>query len=93
MEKQIIIDNITKRVNNSKTPNFSNWQIGLTHDPNKRKEEHEKDNKNIKYWEQWIANSLSDAEQIESYFINDKNMKGGTGGNLSPNKKIYVYIF
>jgi len=39
----------------------------------------------------WKADSLSDAQDIEAYFI-DRGMDGGTGGNLSATKTVYVYI-
>ena len=91
--KQSIVNAIVERVNNTKNPNFTSWQIGLTHNPSERKTEHENNDKTITYWKQWIADSLSDAEEIESYFINNKKMKGGTGGDLSHNKTVYVYIF
>jgi len=87
--KQAIID----RVGSSKTVDYSIWTIGLTHDPSERKQQHEANGKSVKYWEQWIADSLVDAQDIESYFINTKGMKGGTGGDLSARKTIYVYIF
>ncbi|MGB9071147.1 MAG: hypothetical protein WCC22_00620 [Terriglobales bacterium] len=35
----------------------------------------------ITYWKDWIAASLSDAQDIERHFIN-KGAKGGTGGDL-----------
>ena len=38
------------------------------------------------------ANCLSDAEEIEAEYI-VKGMKGGTGGNLSPDQPVYVYVF
>lgn len=93
MEKKKIKDAIIKRVEGSKTVNYSAWTIGLTHDPEERKKQHKNDSKDVQHWKQWLADSLSDAEDIESYFINDKDMKGGTGGNLSSSKDVYVYIF
>ena len=47
---------------------------------------------NVGAWRNWTADSLSDAQDIESYFI-DKGMKGGTGGDLSSYRAVYVYIF
>jgi hypothetical protein len=46
----------------------------------------------VSHWAAWEADSLSDAQDIEKYFIN-KGMKGGTGGNLDSRYKTYVYIF
>lgn len=93
MDKRSIKDAIIDRVESSKTVNYSAWTIGLTHDPLERKQQHEADGKSTLYWKRWVADSLSDAQDIESYFINIKGMKGGTGGDLSSKKTVYVYIF
>lgn len=93
MKKQDIMDAIVSRIESSKTIDYSTWRIGLTHDPDDRKQQHENEKRSTKYWKQWRADSLSDAEQIESYFIKEKDMKGGTGGDLDASKTIYVYIF
>ena len=93
MHKKSIKQAIIVRVESSKTVDYSAWTIGLTHDPEERKQQHEADGKSTKYWKQWITNSLSDADHIESYFINTKGMKGGTGGDLSARKTVSVYIF
>ena len=93
MDKKSITQAIINRVELSKTVDYSAWTIGLTQDPANRKQQHKSDGKSTKYWEQWIADSLSDAQDTESYFINTKGMKGGTGGDLSPRKTVYVYIF
>lgn len=86
---QQIADAIAKRVNDSKTPNFTIWRIGITNDINQRY----KDWDEPQYFQYWEADSLSDAQAVESHFINKLNMQGGTGGNLDANKTIYVYIF
>lgn len=93
MDKKSIKQAIIDRIESSKTVDYSVWRIGLTHDPKERKEQHEADGKSTTYWKQWVADSLSDAQDIESYFINEKAMKGGTGGDLSVRKTVYVYIF
>jgi len=93
MDKESIKQAIINRVESSKTVEYSAWTIGLTHDPAERKKQHEADGKSTKHWKQWVADSLSDAREIESYFINKKGMKGGTGGDLSARKKVHVYIF
>lgn len=93
MDKDSIKRAIATRVESSKTVDYSAWTIGLTHDPDGRKKEHESEGKSTQYWHQWTADSLSDAQDIETFFINKKGMKGGTGGDLSPRKTAYVYIF
>lgn len=93
MDKKSIKQAIVDRVDSSKVVEYADWTIGLTHDPANRKQEHQADGKSIDYWKQWVADSLADAQEIETYFINDKGMKGGTGGDLSARKMVYVYIF
>jgi len=93
MDKKSIKQAIISRVESAKTVDYSLWTIGLTHDPDERKEQHENDGKSTEYWDQWIADSLSEAQDIESYFIEEKGMKGGTGGSLSATLTVYVYIF
>jgi hypothetical protein len=93
MDKKSVKQAIIDRVESSKTVDYSAWTIGLTHDPAERKQQHEADKKSTKHWKQWIADLLSDAQDIESYFIKTKGMKGGTGGDLSARKTVYVYIF
>ncbi len=93
MDKETIKQAIIQRVRNAKKVAYSIWQIGLTHDPEGRKEQHRNEGRNVQYWQQWVTDSLADAEEIESFFINKKGMKGGTGGDLSQYRTVYVYIF
>lgn len=86
---QQIADAIVERVNRSKTPDFTAWRVGLTHDINERYEFWKKP-EHFLYWE---ADSLADAKTVESHFINKMKMKGGTGGDLDARKTTYVYIF
>jgi hypothetical protein len=73
---------------------YASWRIGLTHDLAERKKYWgEAQGKNVSSWKNWTADSLSDAQDVETYFINEKMMKGGTGGDLSSNKTVYVYVF
>jgi len=73
--------------------NYSSWRIGLTHNLIERKA-HWKDTEkqDITHWKDWTADSLSDGQDIERHFIS-KGAKGGTGGDLSAYKTVYVYIF
>jgi hypothetical protein len=93
MKKKDIISAIVKRVESSRTVEYSTWRIGLTHDPDERKQEHRNKGRNTDFWQQWRADSLSDAEQVETHFISEKGMEGGTGGELDARKTVYVYIF
>ena len=69
------------------------WRIGITHDLAERKR-YWKDTEDLSvdYWSDWTADSMYDAQDIESHFIK-KGMKGGTGGDLSNSKTVYVYVF
>ena len=82
MNRQSITQAITDRVESAEPADYSLWTIGLTHFPNERKKHRE-----------WIADSFSDAQGIESFFINEKGMKGGTPEDLNTHKTVYVYIF
>jgi hypothetical protein len=82
MNRQSITQAITDRVESAKPADYSLWTIGLTYFPNERKKQR-----------QWIADSFSDAQGIESFFITKKGMKGGTIEDFSDHKTVYVYIF
>lgn len=72
---------------------IGNWRIGLTHDLRDRYAHwKETEGLDVSDWFAWAADSLSDAQAIEADFIR-RGMRGGTGGNLSPAKPVYVYVF
>ena len=81
MNRQSITQAIMDRVESAKLADYSLWTIGLTHFTAERKKQR-----------QWIADSFSDAQSIESFFINQKGMKGGTTEDLNDHKTVYVYI-
>ncbi len=85
MKKSEIIEAIDKRVMKAKKKDYSIWTIGITNNPERRKEEHE----NPKYWMDWKADGEQDTRSIEKHFL-DKGMKGDTGGGENPT---FVYIF
>jgi hypothetical protein len=72
-----------------KVTTYSMWTIGITDDPERRKNEHENEGKSVTYWSHWKADTEAIARAVEAYFI-DKGMKGGTGGRDHPT---YVYVF
>ena len=72
---------------------YSVWRIGLTHDLAERKADwRDTEKQDVTHWHSWLADSLSDAQDVERHFIN-KGMEGGTGGDLYAYKTVYVYIF
>jgi hypothetical protein len=71
---------------------YTAWRIGLTHDLVERKA-YWASQGSVSSWRAWEADTLSDAQAVESHFINERKMKGGTGGDLSARKTVYVYIF
>ncbi len=88
--KGVIMAGINARVG---TTQYRSWRIGLTHDLVERKKYWgETEKLNITYWTDWTADSLSDAQDVEAHFIK-LGMQGGTGGDLSSKKTVYVYIF
>lgn len=87
--KQGIINAIVERVS---TSSFNSWQIGITDDQAKRKEEWKAKGENVDHWAWWQADSSTDAKDIKNYFINQKKMTGGTGDDLSRDIT-QVYIF
>lgn len=64
---------------------YSNWIIGVTDNPARRKTEHG----NPSTWFQWDADTEIGARNVEKYSL-DKGMKGGGGG---PGRADFVYIF
>lgn len=79
---------IQNRVMSAEKKDYSIWTIGVTDDPDRRKEEHGQEH-SVKYWVQWRSDSETAARNVEEYFL-DKGMKGGTGGGGTAD---YVYIF
>ncbi len=90
MEKTEIINAINAKVGSTR---YNIWRIGLTHDLiERRRIWSEVEKLNVALWSKWQADLLSDAQDIETFFI-DKGMKGSTGGDLSPDKTTFVYVF
>ena len=71
------------------TTSYDIWTIGITNDPERRKNEHKNEGRSVTHWSHWKANSETIARNVEKYFL-DKGMKGGGGGGENPR---YVYVF
>lgn len=93
MNKKLIADAIIKRVSAAREVDYNLWRIGITNDISRRAAEHNDEGENIKYGLYWQADNLSDAQEIEAYFINTMGMNGGTGGALDDTRPVFVYIF
>lgn len=86
--KASIISAIQTKVGN----NYSIYRIGLAHDLAERKMYwRDTEKQSVTYSSNWTADSLSDAQDIESHFIR-KGMQGGVGGNLKTNQTVFVYV-
>lgn len=81
-----IVKAIEQRVHGSK---YSEWTIGITNDPDRRRSEHKNDGKDTTRWTPWRADNEQVARDVEKRF-QDRGMKGGGGGGENPN---FVYIF
>ena len=75
-----IIAGIASMVNH-----YSNWTIGITDDPDRRRVEHG----NPPTWRQWDADTEQEARNVEAHFI-ARGMKPGVSG---PGRAGYVYVF
>jgi hypothetical protein len=86
-------EDLVAAINSKVGTNYAIWRIGLTHDPAESKRYWgETARHTTAFWSHWQADSLSNAQATESHFIG-KGMKGGTGGDLSPDRAVYVYVF
>ena len=75
-----IKSNIVSKVG---TTNYSIWKIGITADPDRRRQEHARDGKDTSHWSNWLADSEMIAREAERYFV-EKGMKGDVGGGVNP---------
>ena len=82
MDKQSIINAIEHTVGSTA---YSSWYIGITDEPQRRKDEHGNPTK----WRHWKADNEQIARDIERYFLK-MGMTGDTGGGNNPS---YVYIY
>ncbi len=86
---KIIAQEIITRVEAPKFVDFSAWHIGITQTPQARKVHLN----NPRYWKIWIADSLADAQAVESYFVHTKKMRTEKGEEVSPGLDTFVYLY
>lgn len=68
---------------------FEAWRIGVTHDVKERYAEWNRPER----FQFWQADTLREAQALESYFVHFKGMQGWSGGELELDRDAYVYIF
>ncbi len=84
-------DAITKEIESRTQGRYNTWHIGLTNDPDKRRDDCERDGERTDFWMDWRADSLEDAKEIETRFAN-RGMKV-MSGQLRPQGNVFVFIF
>ncbi len=89
-ERQDIINNIYKYIQNSKTYIYE-WYVGITDDPTKRLFTDHQVNKESDYWIYRKCSSTYEARSIEEYFINTLKTDGGSGGGNENSVFVYAY--
>ena len=88
MLKQRIIDDIEARTSQK----YSSWRIGLANKPDDCRKECERDGERTDFWLDWETDSPADAREILTRFKN-RGMKEMPGGDLSPGKYVFVFVF
>ena len=86
MNKDNLIQAIKARTGSTQ---YSIWTIGVTDDPETRKNQHQMDGNIVSYWSQWKTDSEKTGRDVEKHFL-DLGMKGDTGGGGYAG---YVYVF
>lgn len=88
MTKEAIIADIESRTSSK----YGSWRIGLTNDPDRRRQDCERDGEKTDFWMDWRIDSLDDAREIEQRFTN-RGMKPMTVGQMQSRKDAFVFIF
>lgn len=71
MNSTAIKSEITKHIKksmNSSEPRLNTWYVGITNDTKRRKAEHKVDKLGLKFWKTFDAETMENANEIESYF-------------------------
>ncbi len=95
MNKVSIKSEITKHFSksmNSEKPRLDSWYVGITNDTKRRKGEHRVNVLGLKYWKTFDAETMENANEIESYFSKKGtiNLPSKNGANSFSK---YVYVF
>lgn len=86
---------ITKHIKSSmgsENPRLKYWYVGITNSLNRRKAEHKISTLEIKFWKTFDAESMENANSIESYFSN-KGTSNRPSKNGAKEDSKFVYVF
>jgi hypothetical protein len=83
---------ITSEIESRASARYTTWHIGVTNDPDGRRQDCERDGARTDFWTDWRADSADDAKEIAQRYIN-RGMKSMTAGELNPRKDVFVFIF
>ena len=98
MTYDAIVDAITakvRRISINSTPmeeRYQYWYVGITHDVNKRKAEHEGEGEKTSGWESWTAVDMDTALRVEKHFM-DLGMRPGEQRYNRDYNQNKVYVF
>jgi predicted GIY-YIG superfamily endonuclease len=95
MNKTSIKSEITKYITKSmgsKTPRLNSWYVGITNDTNRRKYEHRINVLGLKYWRTFDAETMENANEIESHF-SQKGTMNRPSKNGANRYSRFVYVF
>lgn len=79
---------IAELVNSSGYP-YKNWTIGVTDDPDRRRNEHRTIGRRVLWWHHWDADDERIARVVERHF-QQMGMKSDVGARGRPG---YVYVY
>tara|TARA_R110002049_G_C8951256_1_gene545910 strand:- start:41 stop:403 length:363 start_codon:yes stop_codon:yes gene_type:complete len=95
MNKTSIKSEITKYIGKSmgsKEPRLNSWYVGITNDTNRRKAEHRINVLGLKYWRTFDAETMENANEIESYFSKKGTINRPSKNGANRFSK-FVYVF
>ncbi len=94
MSAHQIESEIIECVKNATPRRYSVWAIGITDDPERRKDELTSSGRNVELWKSWKADDQDIAREVKAFFLSrkmqGKQMQGKLGGNVN---LTHVYIF
>ena len=85
-----IIEAVESSVSAKQSPDYSSWTIGVTTNPDNRKQAFASNGQNLQNWLIWQADDEDVAQSVEDHFL-DKGMKGEITDDIGA--PAYVYIF